>query len=32
MFGGLRDLHDETVRINQIIEEEFERIEPEAWK
>ncbi len=32
MFGGLRDLHDETVRINQIIEEEFEQIEPETWK
>lgn len=27
--GRLAHLHDETVRINNIIEEEFERIEPE---
>ena len=27
--GGLRHLHEETVRINRIIEDEFGRIEPE---
>jgi len=28
-FGGLRHLHKETVRIQRLIDEEFERIEPE---
>jgi hypothetical protein len=28
-FGKLRHLHKETTRINQIIEDEFGRIEPE---
>jgi hypothetical protein len=28
-FGKLRDLRKETARIDRIIEEEFERIEPE---
>jgi hypothetical protein len=28
-FGKLAHLHDETERINRIIEEEFEQIEPE---
>ncbi len=28
-FGQLRHLHKETERINKIIEEEFEQIEPE---
>lgn len=28
-FGGLRALHQESARISQIIEEEFEGIEPE---
>jgi hypothetical protein len=28
-FGKLRDLRKETARIGRIIEEEFERIEPE---
>jgi hypothetical protein len=28
-FGGLRDLHKETARINRIIEEEFDQIEAE---
>ena len=28
-FGKLSHLHDETERINRIIEEEFEKIEPE---
>jgi len=27
--GKLRHLHDETVRIQRIIDEEFEQIEPE---
>jgi hypothetical protein len=27
--GGLRHLHNETVRINKLIAEEFEQIEPE---
>ena len=31
-FGKLRSLHKETARINRIIEEEFERIEPEEWE
>jgi len=29
--GGLRHLRKETARINKIIEEEFEKIEPEDW-
>jgi hypothetical protein len=29
--GQLRHLRKETARINAIIEEEFERIEPEEW-
>ena len=29
--GALRHLRKETARINKIIEEEFERIEPEEW-
>ena len=32
LAGGLKHLHKETVRIKGIIEEEFERIEPEDWK
>ena len=28
-FGGLSDLHDETKRIERIIEDEFERIDDE---
>lgn len=31
-FGKLRSLHKETARINQIIQEEFGRIEPEDWR
>jgi len=31
-FGELKHLHEETMRINRIIEEEFEQIDPEAWK
>ncbi|MCL2661501.1 MAG: hypothetical protein FWD64_13415, partial [Acidobacteriaceae bacterium] len=30
-FGKLRHLRKETARINRIIEEEFEQIEPEDW-
>ncbi len=30
-FGELRHLHEETLRIDRIIEEEFEQIEPEDW-
>jgi hypothetical protein len=29
LAGGLKHLHNETQRINRIIEEEFEKIEPE---
>jgi hypothetical protein len=29
--GKLADLHEETTRIERIIEEEFEKIEPEMW-
>lgn len=29
LAGGLKHLHRETERINRIIEEEFEKIEPE---
>jgi hypothetical protein len=31
-FGKLRDLRKETARIDRIIEEEFEKIEPEDWQ
>jgi hypothetical protein len=31
LAGQLRHLRTETARINKIIEEEFERIEPEDW-
>lgn len=31
-FGELRHLHKETMKINKIIEEEFEQIEPEDWE
>ncbi len=31
-FGKLRHLRSETARINRIIEEEFERLEPEDWE
>jgi hypothetical protein len=30
--GKLKHLHKETARIDQIIEEEFEQIEPDMWK
>jgi len=31
LAGGLRHLRKETARITRLIEEEFERIEPEDW-
>jgi len=31
-FGKLKHLRKETARINKLIEEEFEKIEPEMWK
>ena len=31
-FGKLRSMHKETLRINRIIAEEFNKIEPEDWK
>jgi hypothetical protein len=30
-FGGLKHLHEENLRIQRIIDEEFETIEPEDW-
>ena len=29
--GALKHLHKETVRIQKLIDEEFEQIEPELW-
>ena len=31
LVGKLRHLHKETSRINTLIEQEFERIEPDEW-
>ena len=31
-FGGLRNLHKETKRINRILEQEFEQIEEDEWR
>ena len=31
-YGGLRDLHKETKRINRIIEREFETIDSDQWR
>ena len=31
-FGGLRHLHKETKRINQVLEREFEQIEEDEWR
>jgi hypothetical protein len=30
--GGLKHLRKETARINKIMEDEFEQIEPAMWK
>lgn len=32
LAGGLKHLHKETVRINGIMNAEFENIEPEDWE
>ena len=32
MAGNLKHLHKETVRIQKLIDEEFEQIEPEDWE
>ena len=32
LAGGLKHLRKETARINKIIEDEFEQIEPEMWR
>jgi hypothetical protein len=31
-FGGLKDLHRETKRIERVIEKEFESIDEEEWR
>lgn len=31
LAGKLRHLRKETARVNRVIEQEFERIEPEEW-
>ncbi len=31
-FGGLRDLHKETLRLERLIANEFERIDEEEWR
>ncbi len=31
-FGGLRDLHRETRRVERSIEEAFERVDEEDWR
>jgi len=31
LAGGLKHLHKETLRIDGIIKDEFEAIEPEDW-
>lgn len=31
-FGGLRHLHQETKKINRILQQEFEQIEEEEWR
>ncbi len=30
-MGKLKDLHKETARINKVIEEAFEEVDPEMW-
>ncbi len=32
LAGGLKHLHKDTVRVNRIINSEFEKIEPEDWE
>jgi hypothetical protein len=31
-FGGLRRLHNETSRVNRVLEQEFRQIEEEEWR
>ena len=31
-FGGLRQRHKETKRMNQILQQEFEQIEADEWR
>jgi hypothetical protein len=31
-FGGLRELHAETKRIDRVIASEFEQIDEKAWR
>ena len=31
-FGGLSDLHEENLRIQKVIDEEFGRIDEEEWR
>lgn len=31
LVGQLKDLHEENLRIDKLIEEEFEQIDPEEW-
>jgi len=32
MVGGLRHLRKESARVRRVVEDEFERIEPEDWQ
>jgi hypothetical protein len=32
LMGKLKHLHKETIRINQLIEEDSEKIDPEVWR
>jgi hypothetical protein len=32
LAGGLKHLHKETERINRLIKNEFEKVEPEGWE
>jgi hypothetical protein len=32
LIGKLKHLHKETVRINRLIEEDSEKIDPETWR
>lgn len=31
-FGGLRELHTETRKINRVLEEEFGQVEEDQWR
>jgi hypothetical protein len=31
-FGGLRDIHEENLRVQKLIDEEFGQVEPEDWR